>query len=208
MLMLMFLFGSGFFVNETTRSLWFREGGVVETISAAGYFITALYILFLGNSRYLKQHSYFFVMLLLFGMRELDFHKRFTSVNLFKSRLYLGDIGSTADRIIGLIVIAIVLYVAFSIIKNHWRLFVQNVKIHEDIAMGSLAVILLLGFVRSLDGMGRKMLSFGIALNDNCKVHIVDLEEILEMGIPLMLFILFAVFLARHPENKRRNCTL
>jgi hypothetical protein len=203
--MLMLLFGCGFFFNETTRSLWLREGGVVETISAAGYFITALYILFRGNFKYLKEHFYFFAMLLLFGMRELDFHKRFTSVNLFKSRLYLGDIGSTSERIIGLIIIAIVLYIVFSIVKNHWRLFIANIKTREDIAMGSLAVISLLCFVRIIDGLGRKMFSIGITLNDSWKVHMVDLEEILEMGIPVMLFFLFAVFLERNPENKRQN---
>ena len=68
--------------------LWIEEGGVIETLSVFGYFLCVLLMLLKGKWPYIKKYNYFLILVILLGFRELDFHKRFTTMGIFKSKFY------------------------------------------------------------------------------------------------------------------------
>jgi len=52
---------------------WIAEGGVIETLSALGYFLCALLIILKGKWSYIKQYHYFFMLIIFFGLRERNY---------------------------------------------------------------------------------------------------------------------------------------
>ena len=93
--------------------LWIEEGGVIETLSVFGYFLCVLLILLKGKWAYIKKYNYFLILIILFGLRELDFDKRFTTMGILKSKFYLSNSVPVTEKLIGLLVIAILLYIFF-----------------------------------------------------------------------------------------------
>ena len=62
-----------------------------------------------GGRAYLTRNSYLVVLITFFGCRELDFDKRFTAVGVLKSRFYLSTDIPVFEKLIGLIVIALII---------------------------------------------------------------------------------------------------
>ncbi len=177
---------------------WLEEGGVIESLSAIGYFVCEFYMLLKGGWGYIKSYGYFFVLIILFGFRELDFHKKFTSMGLLKSKLYVTDTVPLHEKVIGLLLIAILVYILFSIFRRHGKSFLKNIKHLSSVHLGALATILLLVVSKSIDGLGRKLKAFGIVLENQSYIYFETVEEVLELGISIMIMATLIIFFSRH----------
>ncbi|WP_051222219.1 hypothetical protein [Neptunomonas japonica] len=181
-------------LGGTEREFLLAEGGLIETSSAAGYFICAIFIIYKSNLNYLKRYHYFLILIIMFGLRELDFDKRFTTMGILKSKFLFSSQVPMLEKAIGFFIILILLYTVYRILKTHLRSFLLNLKEFSTITIGTLFSIAFLVVSKSIDGLGRKLKPFGIELSELQKTHIEALEEILELGIPIMLILTFAAY--------------
>ena len=175
---------------------------MVETVSALSYFFCAAFMLFIGGWAYVKKYHYCFMLVLIFGMREMDFDKRFTTMGMLKSKFYVSPDVSLIEKAIGLIVISVILYIAFRLIKSHSRTFIGSVL---KLSPAHIAIFLAVAFAfisKTLDGITRKLGDIGITVNQNLTIHFEALEEIIELGIPVMLTLAVYFFLRKaHHAN-------
>src|SRR5690606_39112415 len=68
-------------------SAWLREDGPIEAFSAVGYFICATLLLFWAGRGFWRVWC-MPVAVIAMGLRELDFHVRFSQINVTKLRFY------------------------------------------------------------------------------------------------------------------------
>jgi hypothetical protein len=73
-------------VSPATQRTMMQEGGWIETASWLSYFVAAAFVL-IRMTRWPVRWN-MAVVTLLPGVRELDFDRRFTTMDIFKSRLY------------------------------------------------------------------------------------------------------------------------
>ena len=164
-----------------------QEGGVIETLSAVGYFACAFLIMLAGKWSYIKRYHYFLILIILFGLRELDFHKRFTTMGMFKLQFYLSHSVPVIEKLAGLLVIAIVLYIFSSIIRHHSRSFLSNIRRNSPVHIGGLLTVLVLVFTKTIDGIGRKLGDLNVVVDPHTSILFEVVEEVLELGIPLLI---------------------
>lgn len=174
-------------INSDLRDAIIKEGGAVESLSAIGYFICAILLLLIGRDH--KSCWYIMFILFVFGLREMDFHARFTTMSLLKTKFYLSPDVPVMEKVIGAIVILLLLYSFFHLVKNHFRDLMNAIKQMEPYAIGVLFGILLLFLTETLDGLARKLASIDITIGDDMSRLSSTIEETLEFGIPLMFMI-------------------
>ncbi len=178
------------------------EGGVIETLSAWGYFLCALLILLVGKWSYIKRYDYFFMLVILFGLRELDFDQRFTTMGVLKSRFYLSNSVPLIEKLFGLLIIAILLYIFISIIKNHSKEFFCKIKQRSSVHIGVLLTSLLLVFTKTIDGIDRKLGNFNFVNKKQTSINFEVLEEVLELGIPLLIISTYIIYFSADKNGK------
>ena len=174
---------------------WIDEGGVIETLSAIGYFVCALLMLTKGGWEYIKKYHYFFLAVIFFGLRELDFDKKFTTMGVFKSKFYVSDSVPGIEKLVGLLVILIVLYLVFSIIRHHAKGFFTQIKNISPVHIGILTIIVFLIVAKTLDGIARKLRDFNVHIDEQASEYFLVAEEVLELGVSLMVISTFLMFL-------------
>jgi len=83
-----------------------RENGVVENLSAGGHFFFCVVLLYLHLTNLVRTGPApgFFVLLL--GLRELDFHERFTTMGMFKIKFFLSPEVPWPEKMVILLLIA------------------------------------------------------------------------------------------------------
>ncbi len=181
---------------------WIDEGGVVENATVLGYVLCVVYIIIKGGLDYIKKYPYFVLIPILFALRELDFDKRFTTMGILKLKFYFSDKVPLNEKIVGLLVIALLAYVVISIIKNHLKDFLINLKQGSPVAIGALLIFLAAGISKSVDGIGRKLSSLGINISENFSNIALVVEEILELGIPILLLATYYVYFSMQNSKK------
>lgn len=178
---------------EHERALWLiDEGGPIETLTAVGFLLGALAVLF-GPE--LARRWPAAAILLLFGLRELDFHSRFTTMNLTKSRFYLSAEVPFTEKIIGLCVLLFFLACLYLLAKRYGRTWLRRVLRLDGLSVAVATAFLFLVVAKSMDGLPRKLKPLGITLDDTTKLLATAGEELLEMGAALLL--LFCALAAR-----------
>jgi len=178
--------------------LWIKENGIIETISAIAYFLAALLMILKGGWAYVKEYNYFFILVIMMGLRELDFDKKFTSMGIFKSKFYLSHDIAFSEKLIGLFVIIILLYSIISVITNHAKGFFTHIKNFSSIHIGILLIIVFAVFSKTIDGIARKLRDFNIILQEQTVLIFESIEEILELGIPLFIISIFLIYHSRN----------
>lgn len=175
------------FIPASTALQLNSEDGFIEVSAASFLFLAALssLYLFLKNRLY-GWGVYSFFMFAAFA-RELDWHKDFTSMSVFKSRFYLSPDVPITEKFIGGIVICALLIATFFVgqkVKLFWRLFLDK---SLTVTLGFTAgILILLGKI--LDGFFR----YFPALKEFRPIyggHLRLFEERLEM-IAACLFLL------------------
>ena len=167
------------------------EAGPIERASAMGYFLCAGYMLVIGGRQFVKRYNYIIVLVALFGFRELDFDKRFTTMGILKSRFYLSAEVSPIEKLIGLMVIALLLWAVIKIVRNHLASTIANLVEFNERAVGVVMIFVLLAVSKSIDGLARKLKPFGIETSQQVSFLASSVEEVMELGIPILIFVVF-----------------
>ena len=176
-----------FMFNIHHYPFWIKEDGIIESLSVLGYVAAALYMIMKGKWEYIKKYYYFFIVIILFGLRELDLHKKFTAMSIFKSKFYISHHVPMVEKFIGLVVILCILYLFITIIKHHTQDYFSKIKSFSPVHIGILLILLTLIFTKTIDGLSRKLAYFNIVIETQVSKHLVVIEEVLELGIPLLI---------------------
>lgn len=193
-----------FIFNIYEYPLWIKEGGIIETLSVVGYFLCVVLILYKGGWSYIKKYNYFFILIILFGLRELDFDKRFTTMGIFKSKFYVSSGVPMIEKFMGLLVIGVLLYIVVSIFKDHSKGFFSKIKQLSPVHIGALITFLTIVFSKSIDGIARKLGYLNIIMDEQTAVHFEVVEEVLELGIPLLILATLFIYFSKEKQNKRK----
>ena len=167
------------------------EAGPIERASAMGYFLCAGYMLLGGGRKFIKKYNYILVLVVLFGFRELDFDKRFTTMGILKSRFYLSSEVSALEKFIGLIVIVLLLWAVIKIVRNHLASTIANLVEFNERAVGVVMIFVLLTVSKSIDGIARKLKPFGIETSQQISFLASSVEEVMELGVPILMIVVF-----------------
>jgi len=179
-------------IDSDTKYFLLREGGLIEQLSAVGYFICIFFFLFQGKKR-LETASFLLlnVFLLFLGLRELDFHSRFTTMGIFKTRFYVSPDVPFSEKIIGTVVILFLIFTAIYIFKRHSKDFLTGLVNNKFWSIGvflGLALMVISKIVDSqADFVELVLARIGVEWNPMS----VNVEEMMELAIPIMF--LFAI---------------
>jgi len=188
-LLLAALFALHFVLDTPGRDLLLKEGGLVETVSAISYFLCAALMIAGGGRLFLAKHYPLVALVVLFGLREMDFDKKFTTLGIFKSKFFFSHAVPLHEKLIGALVVGFVIFIVIQALRGRLRDLWIGCLDRSTIALG---VVLAGGFMvisKTLDGLARKLKGIGIQLSSETSIHTSALEEILEMGIPLILIL-------------------
>ena len=148
-------------------------------------------MLVIGGRQFVKRYNYIIVLVALFGFRELDFDKRFTTMGILKSRFYLSAEVSPIEKLMGLMVIALLLWAVIKIVRNHLASTIANLVEFNERAVGVVMIFVLLAVSKSIDGLARKLKPFGIETSQQVSFLASSVEEVMELGIPILIFVVF-----------------
>lgn len=160
------------------------EGGPVETLSAGGYFLFCLFIFYfniIGSIRTGFAPG-FFVFLL--GLRELDFHARFTTMGMFKSRFFISpEVPIMEKSIVTIFIIGLVIY-AVIYFRRSWPGFKRALSAGKPWAVSVACAVGCVVLSKILDGNSKL---FGVLspLVSDTKTLAITAEECLELLIPI-----------------------
>ena len=173
--------------RDSVEDILLTESGLIERASALGYFACAAYMLTKGGSEFVLTRGYFVVLVTLFGCRELDFDKAFTTIGILKSRFFVSPDVPLGEKLAGFIVISILIWSVYKILSQHLAPFLSNLREKTPEAIGVAIVFFLLAFSKSIDGLPRKLQPLGIEVSAEINAFFGALEEVLELGIPIYI---------------------
>ncbi len=193
-ILLFFLFLFSVSLDDNYRKFFLDEGGLIESATALGYFLCITLIVYQGRIAYIKKYYYIFLLIIFFMLRELDFDTRFTTTGMFKLRFFTSSTVPLLEKIIGVMIIVLLLYIIFIILHRHLKDFLINLRKREIISVGVLITCALLAVSQSFDGFDRKLKGLGIEVSHQLSIHTNALEEIAELGIPIIILITVSAF--------------
>jgi hypothetical protein len=174
-----------------------HEDGVVEKLSALGYFACLLVMAFVGGMRYLHAHLPLAALVTLLGMRELDFDKRFTETGLLQSRIFTSADVALLERVIGIGLMLVLVVLAVVVIRRYSVVLLRRLMRFDPAAIGVGLALTLMVLSKTIDGLGRKLQPLGISLTENLAFSAAVFEEVLELGIPVALIIATLAYVKR-----------
>ena len=200
MLFLLFIFS--LFLDEPNKALLLKENGIIETASVLGYFLCAVLIVYKGKIDYLKKYYYVFIVIVSCMLRELEFHKRFTTMAMFKIRFYTSNNVPIIEKIIVGIITLFLIYVVLTMMLCQTKNFLYGLKNNSVISIGIFIAGVLMGLSFTLDGIGRKLKDFDIEISSQASMYAGALEEVLELGIPIILFLSLGAYFKQIKDEK------
>ncbi len=174
-------------LDSDTKLFFIKEGGLIELLSAAGYIVCIFFLLYQGRKR-LESLSFWLtnLFLLFLCLREFDFHSRFTTMGITKTKFYVSPEVPFIEKIIGVVVTLLFFYTVLYLVRRHFRDFFTGLVNKKSWAIGILlGTILMIGskFVDNQADFVELMLAMvGIEWNPIS----VNVEEVMELNIPIM----------------------
>lgn len=169
-----------------------REDGPIETGTAGGFLFAACWLCIEKYRGRLHHGFYSGMIVLALALREADFHDRFTTMGIFKTRFYVSSEVPFSEKIIVSVIVLSLFAAVLLYIKTYGPQFMQALR-RKDISAICVAIALALaGISKILDSYSGEINAFVISFLhlDSATVVTVS-EEVLELGIPL--FILLAI---------------
>lgn len=188
-MLILSLFLLSLLLEGSARDFLIEEGGLIESASAFGHLLCVAIILYKGGLSYLKQYHYVVLLIVFFMLRELDFNAKFTTMGIFKTRFYISNSVLLVEKIVGAMVILLLLYLIFKMVHRHSREFLLGLKNYSVVSIGIFMAIVLIVVSKSLDGLCRKFKEFDVEISKQINMHLTALEEILELGLPIILIL-------------------
>lgn len=198
-LFLLFLLVSPVFLHGATYQGVFAEGGLVETVSFAGWLIAAAMILF--RVRPLGARAVSFAALsLAFAAREADWQKKFTTEGVLRTNYYENAAIPLLERAIAgavvLVLLVGLLYAAYATIR--FLFFERGWEARSGVWLFATGACLVLG--KSLDRLPAELRNwFGIETGEAVVRHLGALEEGLEALAPLVF--LWSIWLSAYGNS-------
>ncbi|WP_247216342.1 hypothetical protein [Synechococcus sp. C9] len=125
----------------------------------------------------------------LFTLRELDFDKKLGIIEVFNSRFYVSHSLPLTARILALVSLGLVVYIVIFTLYRHSQSFLLGLKRGSRISQGVLIVMVLLFLSNFIDVFVRKLNRFGVTISPATFVYFDALEEILELGMAIFIFL-------------------
>ncbi|MFK7745729.1 MAG: hypothetical protein AB8B47_11790 [Roseobacter sp.] len=161
-----------------------REGGGLETASAVLYLVAAAAFFFHVPKGLWAGLFHVPALMLLFAAREFDFDKAFTQSGILSLRFYSGD-SSTMAKLIGGAFAVFSIYVILRILWRGLPAAARALKASELWPWFAILAAALVAGTKSIDGLGRKLLDFGIVISNDLDQTAALVEEVGEAFIPV-----------------------
>jgi hypothetical protein len=174
------------FLDVEQQKKLLAEGGLFESLTVYLYIFCLILIYISWPLQKILSHWYLCALIILFALRELDYDKAYFTHGVLKSRQYFSDLVGLPELLISLAVLIFILTVLLLIVLRERNNFIKGVI---DLRQSQLAVLTSIIFVlvtKTIDGMERK---FGIDLSPEGERFALIVEEVGEMGIPIMFAI-------------------
>lgn len=184
-----------------TQQWLIEEDGIIESLSALGYFACAGFILIKGR-QLLGVLMPYLILAVLFGFRELDFDKRFTSIGLLKSKLYLSNEYPLHEKVIGFVVVALLLYALFGIVKRALPNLLSQLRSLNPAYSYAIIAGALVVASKSIDGLERKLKPFGLHFDAHVYESAEVFEEVMELGIPIAFGLALLCFFKQRQQTQ------
>ena len=173
-----------FMINETAARAMLEDDGLVQILTAAVLIASCLLCL---QRALRKIHPVFkwaelSFLLLVYAMREMDFHRLFTEEHVSRWKLYAGPF-PLQDKIIGGVFVLLAIVVMVHFIGSNFRHYWKSLKTMQSWAVHVVIWALLLFSSQMLD----KSRWHGIFAE-------VALEENMEFGAAIMMFMVLLVY--------------
>ncbi len=165
-------------IDKTTATAMMNDDGLVQILTAVVLVTSCIFCL----QRALRkippafkwgQLSY---LMLIYAMREMDFHRLFTAEHVSRWKLYTGPY-PLQDKIIGGAVVLLTIAVLVYFIGSNFRYFLRSLKARQSWAVHVIIWAVLLAGSQMLDKSRWHGVFFEVALEEN-----------MEFGAAIMIF--------------------
>ena len=174
-----------FFDVEQQKNL-LSEGGLFESLTVYLYIFCLILICVKWPWRKILSSWYLSALIILFALRELDYDKAHFTHGILKSRQYFSDLVGLPELLISIAMLIFILTVLTLIVLKERNNFIKGIIDLKQSQLAVLASIILVIVTKTIDGMERK---FGIDLSPSGERFSLIVEEVGEMGIPIMFAI-------------------
>ena len=174
------------FLDVEQQKKLLTEGGLFESLTVYLYIFCIILIGVRWPWQKILSSWYLSALIILFALRELDYDKAHFTHGVLKSRQYFSDLVGLPEFLISLAVLIFIFTVLLFIVLREKNNFIKGVINFRQSQLAVLASIILVIVTKSIDGMERK---FGIDLSPAGERFALIVEEVGEMGIPIMFVI-------------------
>ncbi|MBO9429867.1 hypothetical protein [Sulfitobacter sp. R18_1] len=189
-----------------TQTTLLAEGGFYESLSVVGYILCILALVWTLRGAVLRVWYLPLVLAVMAG-RELDLDKSLFTRGLFKARQYTGEGVPLGERLIAGLILALIVTAILLMLWRHARPYLT--ALFRGRAWAG-AVLLGIGFTvayKLLDGIARKLAPLGIEVSADAERTAFVVEEIGELGIPVMFLVAILLWpgpapATAHPTNR------
>jgi hypothetical protein len=137
---------------------------------------------------------------LLLGLRELDFHARFTTMGIFKTRYYISPEVPLAEKLVVSVIVIVISIVAIRYMRQKYSSFLEGFRQRSLPAMAIFLAGCSAVLSKSLDSFsGPIEWLISLFRNDISGMALQVMEESIELAIPA--FILIAIY-SSSPSDK------
>ena len=189
-----------------TQTTLLAEGGFYESLSVVGYILCILALVWTLRGA-VQRVWYLPLVLAVMAARELDLDKSLFTRGLFKARQYTGEGVPLGERLIAGVILALIVTAILLMLWRHARPYLT--ALFRGRAWAG-AVLLGIGFTvayKLLDGIARKLAPLGIEVSADAERTAFVVEEIGELGIPVMFLVAILLWpgpapATAHPTNR------
>ncbi|MCP4935388.1 MAG: hypothetical protein GY927_14600 [bacterium] len=174
-----------------------KEGGAIETISAVLYMVALVLFVLTFGLKAARRYWYILAALAGLSLREMDAHKALTTMSVFKSRFYSSGDVPMIEKLVGLGIIILLLYIFYLVVSRHLKGFVEGLRRFDPLSIAVFLALASMGIAKTFDGIGRKLADFGIILPPEDVYVFYVLEEVLELGIGLYFICAIIIYVSR-----------
>ena len=162
------------------------EGGFFEILTVYLYILCLILICVSWPLQKILSKWYFSALIVLFALRELDYDKTYFTHGVLKTKQYFSDLVGFPELLISIGVLIFIIGVLASIVLREKNNFFKGVISFRQSQLAVLTSIILVIITKTIDGIERK---FGIDLSPPGERFALIVEEVGEMGIPIMFAI-------------------
>ena len=174
------------FLDVEQQKNLLKEGGLFESLTVYLYVFCLILILISWPLQKILSKWYFSALIILFALRELDYDKAYFTHGVLKSRQYFSDLVGLPELLVSIVVLIFIFTVLLFIVLKERNNFIKGIVDLKQSQLAVLASIILVIVTKTIDGMERK---FGIDLSPAGERFALIVEEVGEMGIPIMFAI-------------------